>query len=248
MADGKESSGPEQQELFRHQRAADPGTAQRHARSHMLGKATHEIYNSSTFLVANLTTLRGDLLAGEVDLELAVEMLDECLEGMGRTTDVLRRVRELSRESKKPSLEPLDLAAAAAQVCRSFQERRGLELQTDMESAQIRASLDLLAYVIEQMIGVWLRRLPALEGSVGLGILLRVRRVDGGGRLEVRDTRPHEGDAIDPELFDAFRQGDATEDGTRLFVSRTMIEDMGGRIEAVMDGGHPVLALVLPHA
>ena len=248
MSDEQDSSESPQQQLFQSPTPPNPQEALLHARARLLGKAAHEIYNATTPLVANLTTLRGDLLAGELDPELAVEMLDECLEGIGRTTDVLRRLRELSRIKGALRLERLDLSAAVSQVCTALQERRGLALDADLESVWVRASPDVLALVLGHLIDAWLGRLPALEASVGLGLQLRVRAVSRGGELELRDLRPVAEDDGLEGVFSAFRQGDGHEQGTWLFVSRTLIQDMGGTLEAQVDGGQATLRLLLPRS
>jgi signal transduction histidine kinase len=246
MADGKAGDRSEQQQLFQSLRSADSSKALLRARARLLGKAAHEIYNTSTFVVANLTTLRGDVLAGELDADLAVEMLDECLEGMGRTTDVLRRTREFSREKKEMDLENLDLPAIVSQVCMRLEAQRGFQIDTALESVQVRGDLDVLDLVIELLIEVWLHRLPALEASVGLGLQLRVRKVEGGGVLEVRDLNSREDTGLDPALFHAFRQDDSEEKGTRLYLARNLVEEMGGTLEGKMDAGQGVMALFLP--
>ncbi len=246
MTDGKGSVSPEQQQLFHSRRSPDSREALLQERSRLLGKAAHEIYNSSTFLVANLTTLRGDILADALDPELAIEMIDECLEGMGRTTDVLRRVRELSREKKSLPLESLELSTVVANVCTRIGARRGIELSTELEPVQVRASLDVLAHVVEQLIEVWLRRLPPLEATVGLGLQISVRSDESGGVLELISVGKGDLSRDSGPLFEAFRQGDSDEHGTRLYVSRCMIEDMGGRLDAEVDEGQAILSLRLP--
>ena len=245
MSKDDQSGGSEQQELFAGLRVVRPGNAQLHARSRMLGKATHEIYNTSTFLVANLTTLRGDIVAGELDHELAVEMLDECLEGMGRTTDVLRRLRELSRQNSKIGVTNLDLSEVMRQVCVRLGQQRGLELRMDLQPTIVRGSLEVLFYGLEQILDVWLRRLPALEASVGLGLLIRVHSVDGMGLVEIRDVRDGIEQSLPDGLFDAFRKGDTHEIGTRLFIFRSMLEEIGGSLDATLDGGQAVITVRL---
>jgi phosphoglycerate-specific signal transduction histidine kinase len=246
MVDGKTGEGPEQQQLFQSQRSAEPRDALLRLRERLLAKAAHEIYNSSTFVVANLTTLRGDILAGELDADLAVEMLDECLEGMGRTTDVLRRTRKFSREKTASTMESVDLSAVVHQICLRLVERKGFQVDTDLNDVQVRADLDALVLAVELLIEVWLHRLPPLEASVGLGLQIRAREVDGGGLLEVRDLNNQAGELLSEDLFTPFRKGDSAEHGTRLYLARSLIEDMGGRLQGGMDAAQAVLSVFLP--
>lgn len=246
MAEKQDKDGPSQQSLFPAYSPPATHGAKLRMRSRLIGKAAHEIYNATTPLVANLTTLRGDILADEFEPDLAVEMLDECLEGIGRTTDVLKRVRELCRTDGPLRNDEVDLAAILRHVCDDLSHRKGLQLELHAQSVWVRGDGGILTLIVERLIRSWLSRLPGLEASVGLGIGLYVREQPGHGELEIRDQRNVDLSEDFSKLFDAFQQGDSLERGTWLFLCRSLVEDMGGRLEASLEAGNAVLRLRLP--
>ena len=210
----------------------------------MLAEAAHELNNPAAFVLANLTTLQEDLDAGELDLGLAQEMVRECIEGVGRITRMVGQLRNLTRAQIEERPEPVQLAQVVRDSLHIARVRVGrrasvhLVIEAEVEVMAMpgrlsQAVMNLVANAADALDGQ-LSPAPVVEVVVGLA-------EEGGveiARIDVLDNGPGVPEGLRDKLFEPFMTSKADGSGTGLGlpISRSFVEDLGGRLFLLRSG------------
>jgi signal transduction histidine kinase len=212
----------------------------------MLAEAAHEINNPATFLLANLTTIREDLEAGEFDQGSALEMILECLEGVRRIADIVKRLRDLTRTQTNERPERIDLGRAVRDAVHiaavRVGRRAGIHVQI-VEPVFVMAMQGRLAQAVMNLV---VNAADALEGQTSptprIDLVVSEGEVDGVrmGIVEVTDNGPGVPPSMRDSLFEPFmtsKPGSEGGTGLGLPISKTFVEEVGGRLELMDRGG-----------
>ncbi len=206
----------------------------------MMGaEVAHQVNNPSTWLRLNLDQLRTDLLGGtQIEESLMRELLDECLEGLDRISQIASELRALARPGHD-ELESTDLRQVVAAAC---------SLAPLSAEGQVIVRRELSP----------VPRLQLAPGRVGLAIWavlsLCARLSEGAGSApSLSVSLGHAGDHVllDVEVVEALPlEAGVLEPGARsqgppaLRMARTVVAAHGGLILA-LPGAHG-LRLQLP--
>ncbi len=213
-------------------------------KSRFLANMSHEIRTPLNGVLGVLHLLKGDGLSPN-----GSELVDQALACGEMLTQLLNDVLDFSKiEAGKLELnpEPLDPAAtlnAVADMLRPAAEDRGLYLRTVVESEPGWVSVDpvRLRQVLFNLIG------NATKFTLRGGVEVAMKSIGAGAehrlRVEVRDT----GVGVAPEaitaLFERFHQADGSTTrrfggtGLGLAITRSLIEQMGGEVNATSEIG-----------
>ena len=218
----------------------------------MAAEVAHEVNNPATYLMTNLSILRDDMGGGEVDADAAVELIEECLDGITRITDVVKRMRSLASSGAETIGDELvDLSTVVRDACRiaGLRVKYKAELHIhDDETAQVRGSPKRLGQVVLNLV---VNAADALTGQSDPMPRIDVSVVAGNGHADVvvRDNGP--GVPVDKhdKIFQAFVSSKVEHGGTGLglAVSRTIAEEHGGTLFLESrEGGGACFILRLP--
>ncbi len=218
----------------------------------MAAEVAHEVNNPATYLMTNLSILRDDMAGGEVDAESASELIEECLDGITRITDVVKRMRSLASSGGEAIGDELvDLSTVVRDACRiaGLRVKYKAELHIhDDETVQVRGSPKRLGQVVLNLV---VNAADALTGQSDPmpRIDVSVSRREGSADVIVRDNGP--GVPVDKRdrIFQAFVSSKVDHGGTGLglAVSRTIAEEHGGRLFLDnREGGGACFVLRLP--
>ncbi len=218
----------------------------------MAAEVAHEVNNPATYLMTNLSILRDDMGGGEVDADAAVELIEECLDGITRITDVVKRMRSLASSGAETIGEELvDLSTVVRDACRiaGLRVKYKAELHIhDDETVQVRGSPKRLGQVVLNLV---VNAADALTGQSDPMPRIDVSVVPGDGHADVvvRDNGP--GIPLDKRdnIFQAFVSTKTDHGGTGLglAVSRTIAEEHGGTLFLESrEGGGACFILRLP--
>ena len=214
-------------------------------KSRFLANMSHEIRTPLNGVLGVLHLLKGESLS-----QSGCELVDQALGCGEMLTQLLNDVLDFSKiEAGKLELnpEPLDPAAtlrSVADMLRSAAESRGLYLKTEIDSDPGWVSVDpvRLRQALFNLIG------NATKFTLRGGVVVAMKSVGAGAdhrlRVEVRDT----GVGVAPEameaLFERFHQVDGSTtrrfggSGLGLAITRSLIEQMGGEVNATSEVGH----------
>jgi signal transduction histidine kinase len=73
--------------------------------------------------------------------------------------------------------------------------------------------------------------LPVALGKVGGVESVHVRSLDASVPVSVKDNSPGIPANFEPRVFEKFAQADSSRTGLELSISKTLVEQMGGRID-----------------
>ena len=204
----------------------------------MLAEAAHEINNPATFLMANLATMQEDLAEGTLDHTLASEMLAECLVGVRRISDIVARLRTLTRAQLDERPERVNLGNVVYEAVSLARVRVGgratVHLAVDAE-IEVMATPGRLSQAIMNLV---VNAADALEGQttpaplVEVVVGLEADDHTGWARIDVTDNGPGVPAHLHDRLFEPFMTSKANSGGTGLGlpISRSFIEDIGGSL------------------
>ena len=204
----------------------------------MLAEAAHELNNPAAFVLANLTTLQEDLDAGDLDLDLAKEMVSECMEGVTRITRMVAQLRNLTRAQIEERPERVQLGRVvrdSVHIARVRVGRRaGLHLVVEQE-VEVMAMQGRLSQAVMNLV---VNAADALEGQASPAPAIEVvvgRLMEDGveyARVDVIDNGPGVPEALRARLFEPFMtsKGAGTGTGLGLPISRAFVEDLGGAL------------------
>jgi len=201
----------------------------------MAAEVAHEVNNPATYLMTNLTILRDDLSAEVIDVESAAELIEECLDGVTRITDVVKRMRSLaSSGGEKMTDELIDLSTVVRDACRiaglRVKYKADLHIH-DEATVHVQGSPKRLGQVVLNLV---VNAADALTGQSDPlpRIDVSVEKEEGFGVVSVRDNGPGIPDEKQNAIFQAFMTTKSNNGGTGLglAVSRTIAEEHGGSL------------------
>jgi len=201
----------------------------------MAAEVAHEVNNPATYLMTNLAILRDDLDADVIDVDSASELIEECLDGVTRITDVVKRMRSLaSSGGEKMTDELIDLSTVVRDACRiaglRVKYKADLHIH-DEATVHVQGSPKRLGQVVLNLV---VNAADALTGQSDPlpRIDVSVEKEDGFGVVSVRDNGPGIPDEKQNSIFQAFMTTKSNNGGTGLglAVSRTIAEEHGGSL------------------
>jgi C4-dicarboxylate-specific signal transduction histidine kinase len=201
----------------------------------MAAEVAHEVNNPATYLMTNLSILRDDLATEVVDTAGASELVEECLDGVNRITDVVKRMRSLASSSgEEIGSELIDLSTIVRDACRiaglRVKYRADLHIH-DESTVLVQGSSKRLGQVVLNLV---VNAADALTGQAEPmpRIDVSVSEENGFGVVSVRDNGPGIPEAKRESIFQAFITSKSSTGGTGLglAVSQTIAEEHGGSL------------------
>ena len=201
----------------------------------MAAEVAHEVNNPATYLMTNLSILRDDLASEVVDVAAASELIEECLDGVTRITDVVKRMRSLASSGSEEIGDALiDLSTVVRDACRiaglRVKYKADLHIH-DAETVQVRGSSKRLGQVILNLV---VNAADALTGQSDPlpRIDVSVETEPDYGVVVVRDNGPGVPEDKRASIFEAFVTSKSSNGGTGLglAVSQTIAEEHGGTL------------------
>ncbi len=202
----------------------------------MAAEVAHEVNNPATYLMTNLTILRDDISTGMVDADSASELIEECLDGVQRITEVVRRMRALASSGGEEILDELiDLSTVVRDACRiagmRVKYKADLHIH-DEATVQVHGSPKRLGQVVLNLV---VNAADALTGQADPmpRIDVSVEEDGGCGIVRVRDNGPGIPAEKAARIFEPFVTTKIGKGGTGLglAVSRTIVEEHGGTLD-----------------
>ena len=208
----------------------------------MAAEVAHEVNNPATYLLTNLSILRDDLTVEQIDVDSALELIEECLDGVSRITDVVKRMRSLASSGSEEIGDTLvDLSTVVHDACRIAGLRVKYKAELHVHEAgavRVRGSGKRLGQVVLNLV---VNAADALSGQSDPlpRIDVFIKQEDGSGWVIVRDNGPGVPPAKRDRIFQAFVTSKDTTGGTGLglAVSRTIAEEHGGTLTLASGGG-----------
>ena len=199
----------------------------------------HEINNSLTFVVASLDALAPLVASSPLALGEGPKLVKDAREGAARITRIARDLRGFSRPTAADG--PLDVKSVVASCARMLQShvslRARLVVRDDETLPPVTGSEARFAQIAFNLLLNAAQSIP--EGAPEANevrVSLRARRAVVV--LEVADT----GSGVSPELrkriFDPFFTTKATGVGLGLFVTRGLVQELGGTITVEDNAPH----------
>ncbi|WP_343073612.1 CHASE domain-containing protein [Pyxidicoccus fallax] len=233
------------------QRLASEARAAVQVRDDFLGVAAHELRTPLTSLKLQLQLLYRQLRQGvEVDpgrVQRAVDACERQTTRLSQLVDSLLDVSRLASGRLELRLEALELDEVVRELARRF--------ETEAQMAGVRLTVDAPRPIpgrwdrlrLEQVLTNLVAN--ALKYGQGAPVDLRVRDEGEYARVEVEDR----GIGIDPEdarrIFDRFERAVSSRHygglGLGLFISRQLVEALGGRISVESRPGQGSTFIVL---
>lgn len=220
----------------------------------MLGELTatlgHELNQPLTAIAAFAATGQRRLGAGSTDLQTVREVLADINAEARRAGEIIWRIRDFVR--KRPTLRtPVDLnqlVRNAVKLVDIEARLREMSIETDLESGLPPVMADRIQ--IEQvLINLVKNALDAMVGSDGERRVVILTRHGSEEAIEVavRDRGPGLKDHMLEEVFEPFFTTKPDGTGMGLPLSRTIIQNHGGRLAArSMKEGGAEFAFTLP--
>ena len=201
-------------------------------REEVLGMVAHDLRNPLNLMVMTTEVLEDPSLS--VDRRRALTAVARRAAGqMNRLiADLLDRARiRAGRLSLDVAEIPVSaLVSQAVETYRPLAEKRGIELQTDIQAADMTVRAD--AARAQQVLGNLLGNALKFTEPGG-SIQLRSRSAEREAVFEVSDTGPGIPAEDVPHLFEQFwqkRNGDGRGIGLGLVIAKAIVEAHGGRI------------------
>ncbi len=202
----------------------------------MAAEVAHEVKNPATYLMTNLSILRDDIQGGTMDLTQAAELVEECLDGVTRITDIVRRMRSLASGDSEEGMDALmDLSWVARDACRIAGLRVKYKAELHIHDAvvpQVRGSSKRIGQVILNLV---VNAADALTGQIDPmpRIDVTLGQDEAHAWVDVRDNGPGVPERMREKMFEAFVTSKSDEGGTGLglAVSSTIADEHGGRLE-----------------
>jgi signal transduction histidine kinase len=225
------------------QRLAAEAQAAVRVRDEFLGVAAHELRTPLTSLSLQVQLLRKQLgRDGSVEadkLKRSVALAERQTARLAQLVDSLLDISRLTHGRLELNLEELDLAEVARAVVHRFEtEARLLDVALTVDAPEpVRGRWDRLR--LEQVVTNLVDN--AVKYGEGRPVAVKVEGTADGVRLTVRD----EGIGIDPEalprLFGRFERAVSERHygglGLGLYITRTLVESMGGQVRVESEPG-----------
>jgi PAS domain S-box-containing protein len=195
--------------------------------------AAHELAQPLT--VARLCTQNAlAALAGRGDLSHVVQDLEDSLDGIQRTEDVVKRFRNFARMTPDIKMTQIHMLALAQRVFRLMQERCAqARLEVQFEGLSSLPTFRWYEEDMKQLFYIFVEN--ALQATEGVS----PRQLQIQGTLENRQLQLQFSDncggippAHEPKIFEPFFTSKSPDKNTGLglCVAQRMVEDRGGRI------------------
>jgi C4-dicarboxylate-specific signal transduction histidine kinase len=201
----------------------------------------HELNQPLTGVITNCRTCLRMLTAGPGNPDAAREVVRRTLRDGERAVAIVARLRALFTK-KEPATEPVDLNEATREVIAlslGELEKDGVLLRTELsdELPLVAGDRIQLQQVVLNLIRNALDAMSTVDDR-RRELLIRTHCDDAGGvRLSVTDA----GVGFDPltanRLFEAFYTTKADGMGVGLSVSRSIVENHGGSLSAILNDG-----------
>jgi len=207
----------------------------------MAAEVAHEVNNPATYLMTNLSILRDDLQGDTLDTVQAAELVDECLDGVTRITDIVRRIRSLATSHADEALDSsVDLSWVVRDACRIAGLRVKYKAELHIHDAVMPAVRGSAKRIGQVVLNLVVNAADALGGQIDPlpRIDLTLGQDETHAWIDVRDNGPGVPDAMSGRMFEAFVTSKAGEGGTGLglSVSATIAEEHGGTLELMAHG------------
>ena len=223
----------------------------------MLGEITasiaHEINQPLAAVMMNGNACRRWLAADPPNLDEAREAAQRIVSDATRAGEVIARIRALVRREapQKTTLDVNDVIRETLAFTRGEVERHAATLAEELADDLPRVVADRVQ-LQQVLVNLILNALDAMDGvAAGPHVLtIRSERADSGDvAIEAKDS----GKGIDPSqldhIFDPFYSTKAKGLGMGLAITRSIVEQHGGRIRATRnDGAGVTMRLTLPAA
>lgn len=219
-------------------------------RRRLIADVAHELRTPIATLRSRLEALRDGVLP--TDEATLATLADEVLV-LSSLVDDLQELSLAESGALRYEREPVDLGSLVAEEAERFRvglEAKGVALEVSCpEPLTVVADRKRLGQVIRNLLDNAAKHTEA--GAVGV----RCSAADGGAAIEVSDTGA--GIAADalPYVFERFYRADQSRErrtggtGIGLTISRRIVEDHGGRIEATsMPGKGTTMSVWLPRS
>ena len=202
----------------------------------MAAEVAHEVNNPATYLMTNLSILRDDLGSGDMNPDSSMELIEECLDGISRITDIVKRMRSLATSSGEDfGNEMVELSTIVRDACRiaglRVKYKADLHIH-DSVSLQVVGSPKRLGQVILNLV---VNAADALTGQSDPmpRIDVEVKKAGSWAEVVVRDNGPGVPESMREKLFQPFVSSKVDKGGTGLglAVSKTIAEEHRGMLE-----------------
>ena len=201
----------------------------------------HEVNQPLSGIITNASTCLRLLAADPPEVEKARITAQRTIRDGNRASEVIKRLRAMFTNAPT-AFEPVDLHDAVREVLAlSANEMRssGVLLRVDLAAVRpyVRGDRIQLQQVVLNLI---LNSIDAMRTVNDRARILLVATRDEAGTilLAVRDEGTGFADANAERLFDAFYTTKAKGMGVGLAISRTIIENHGGRLSAAPNAGY----------
>ncbi|MEA3190816.1 MAG: hypothetical protein QOD77_1398 [Thermoplasmata archaeon] len=211
------------------------------SRIHFLNTAAHELGTPLTPLVLQMRVLKGMLDAAPPETRRSLAVVERSVQRLQSLVQDLLDAARLESGQLRMNLRDLDATLLAHQAAESFahvarQARVTLDVQAKGRVA-VRADPARLGQVLDNLVGNALKFTPA-----GGRVVVRAEADGDAAVVSVADTGIGiPADAI-PKLFQPFSQVhdpmkvNASGTGLGLYISKAIVEALGGKVEATSAG------------
>lgn len=218
-----------------------------------LAKVAHEINNSLTFIVLNLSRL-GQLLP-EAGAVLGASTRNEILGAITDLEEGAGRIQSLSQELKAFSSREIgatarvhleEVVSASLRMLIGALPPSACVLQEHAPGPRVRASRVRLMQIVINLVRNAIEASPPEASCV---VRVSTGATPGGGAyLRVEDDGPGVSDELKAKIFDPFftTRPDRGGTGLGLSICREIVSELGGTIEVRSRPGETVFEVVLP--
>jgi len=212
----------------------------------------HEVNQPLAAIVTNGEAAVRWLAREEPDLQEAHDALGRVIQDGRRASEVIRRIRALSRKSEQKKT-PLDLNVTLAESLALLRREiagRGISLQLDLTERLDPVEADRIQ-LQQVLVNLLMNAVQAMDGTAQGQRRLTVRSFmdeDRNVRVQVQDAGAGFDDDTAKNLFNAFFTTKDSGMGMGLSICRSILEAHGGRIWATRnDGPGATFHISLPH-
>lgn len=203
----------------------------------------HEVNQPLAGIVANASTCLRVLTTEPPDYEVAKDTARRMVRDARRAADVIVRLRDLFSR-RPPVIEEVDMNELANEVVALLAgdlQRARILIRTDVASdlRRVEAARIPLQQVIMNLLRNSIDSLSLVRDRPRC-IALRIENDDAGIKVSVEDVGIGFGQHDAERIFDAFFTTKRDGMGVGLSVSRSIIENHGGRLWARANAGHGV--------
>lgn len=227
--------------LRREQEARAAAESSNRAKDEFLALLSHELRTPLTPIIGFVQLLRRDRLEPRLR-DYALEMIERNAQGQSRLVSDLLDVSRIVAGKLALNREPVDLCAAVETAVVAFAgeaREKGIELVAalDPQAGSVEGDVDRLQQVVRNLVANAIKFTPA-----GGRVDVELRREGGQALLSVVDTGVGIDPAFLPEVFERFRQADASSSrlhgglGLGLAIVRSLVELHGGSVRAESEG------------